>query len=201
MSYSQFTLKQIKEDFLVTLVEDRDLFAAVAPRPISPELAGILAENVPLALAINTEKARSELIISPVLVELRKLFARKISLFSGVDFVVAPESNLNGFCDFIISHSPEQFFITAPVIAIVEAKNENIVGGLGQCLAELIAVRLFNEREGNPLPSVYGAVTTGSAWKFLKLADSTAYLNPREYHIEAIEKIMGILAAMVNQEV
>ena len=88
MSYSKFTLRKAKEEFQLALIEDRDLFSKIESHSISEDLTKILQENLPLALAINTEKARSELLISPILVELRKIFERKISLFSGVDFNV-----------------------------------------------------------------------------------------------------------------
>lgn len=200
MSFSDFTLKKVKEDFQLTLVEQDDLFASCAEVEVDEDLVRVLDENVPLALAINTEKARSELIIAPVLVALRRRFERKLSLFSGIDFAVDREQNLNGICDFIISRSAEQFYVAAPVVAVVEAKKENIVGGLGQCLAEMVAARVFNQQENTGISSVYGAVTTGSAWKFLKLGEEQGYIDLREYHIEGLGKIMGILSAMVEQE-
>lgn len=98
-------------------------------------LEEILRENLPIALASNTEKARSELIIAPILVELRRKLERKISLFSGINFTVEPELGLNGNCDFIISLSEEILFMTAPVITLVEAKKEDLNAGLGQCVA------------------------------------------------------------------
>lgn len=199
MPYSRFSLKKVKQDFALTLIEDQDLFSPVEPHSISEDLSRILQENLPLALAVSTEKARSELLISPILVELRKIFDRKISLFSGVDFNVDETRDLNGFCDFLISQSPEQFFITAPVVAIVEAKNEDLIGGMGQCVAEMIAAKLFNEKEKITLSWVYGAVTTGSLWKFLKLEQQNIWIDNREYHIENINKIIGILYAMVKQ--
>lgn len=68
-------------------------------------------------------------------------------------------------------------------------------------MAEMIAARIFNEREGNTVESIYGVVTTGSVWKFLKLTGSDATIDRKEYHIEQAGKIMGILAAMVKQKV
>ncbi len=74
---------------------------------ISPHLTTSLEENVLLAVSINTEKARSELIIANVLVEVRKLFQRCLSFFSGIEFTVDRELGLTGFCDFIVSLSKE----------------------------------------------------------------------------------------------
>jgi hypothetical protein len=115
-------------------------------------------------------------------------------LFSGKEFNVAPERGLNGFCDFLISLSPEQLLIKAPVIAIVEAKNDNIQLGLGQCIAEMVAAQLFNQKHNTLIQTVYGCVTTGTNWKFLKLQDKTVEIDLNEYFINDIGKILGILS-------
>jgi len=86
---------------------------------------------VELALAIDTEKARSEFIIAPILIELRSILADGFGLFSGVEFDVDASRGLNGFCDFIPTRSRIQSVITAPVLAIAEAKNDNLRNGLG----------------------------------------------------------------------
>ena len=124
MSYSDFTLQTVVKELQLVLNERTNLFAQIPESTISDHLAITLKENIPLALAINTEKARSELIIAAILVELRKMLNYQISLFSGVEFNVDPQRGLNGVCDFIITRSPEQFFIRAPAIVVVEAKAE-----------------------------------------------------------------------------
>ncbi len=198
MSYSDFTLQTVVKELQLVLNERTDLFAQVPESVISDYLAITLKENIPLALAINTEKARSELIIAVMLVELRKMLNYQISLFSGVEFNVDPPRGLNGVCDFIITRSPEQLFISAPIIIVVEAKNENIKGGLGQCIAAMLAARLFNAQGGQPIATVYGAVTSGSVWKFLQLVDSTTYIDLEEYYINHAGKILGILMHMAE---
>ncbi|CAK8725779.1 hypothetical protein H206_00072 [Candidatus Electrothrix aarhusensis] len=200
MSYSNFDLKTVKQKLGVHLAEQDGLFSAVAGITVSPSFQDILQENVPLARAINTEKARSELIIANILVELRKILKHQISLFSGIEFNVDRKKGLNGFCDFIISASQEQLLLNSPVIALVEAKNENIIGGLGQCIAEMVAAKLFNEAEGvENIGTIYGVVTTGTAWKFLKMEKLEVVIDLDEYSIEQPEKILGILLAMVKQ--
>jgi hypothetical protein len=199
MAYSDFTLKKVVQEFQLTLSENENLFDACLSVEPSAFLIETLNENVPLALSISTEKARSELIIINLFIELRKKYHHKISLFSGVKFDVDASKNLNGFCDFIISSSPEQLFITAPIIAVVEAKNENIISGLGQCIAEMIAAQQFNIEEKQEIKTIYGIVTTGNAWKFLKLAERNVCIDMKEYHIDNTAKILGILAAMVEQ--
>lgn len=198
MAYSQFSLTEIQEKFQVELHQHASLFAAIEPIALSETLTAILDENVSLALAIYTEKARSELIIAPILVELRKMLDRKISFFSGREFNVDAEQGLVGVCDFIISQSAELLLITAPVVAMVEAKNEDIRGGLPQCIAEMLAAQVFNQHAKNDIETVYGVVTTGNLWKFLTLNNRTVFVDLDEYHISQAGKLMAILRHMVE---
>jgi hypothetical protein len=200
MAYSDFTLKKVKSELDIKLVEKNSVFSHIRAVEISTYLKETLKRNIPLALAINTEKARSELIIINMLMEIKEKFSDKISLFSGIDFNVDREKGLTGFCDFIISNSPEQLYLDSPVITIAEAKNENIISGLGQCIAEMYASQIYNEKEGYNLPSVYGAVTTGDEWKFIKLIKDMAYIDTDNYYISDIDMIIGILAEMVQQK-
>jgi co-chaperonin GroES (HSP10) len=193
MAYSDFSLTKFKKNFNITIKEEADLFATVEPIEISEKLTNTLEETTELALAINTEKARSEMIITPILLEVRRKANYQISLFSGTDFNVDIERGLNGYCDFVISRSREQLTINAPVLIIVEAKNENIKGGLGQCAAAMLAAQLFNEQEGNEIKTIYGAVTTGDIWKFLKLEGTEIFIDLNNYYIKELNKILGIL--------
>jgi hypothetical protein len=200
MPFSNFTLSKVKNDFNITTLENQVLFPTIELIQPSELLTQNLKENLSLATAINTEKARSELIIMPVLTEVRRYLQGKISLFSGVDFNVDLENGLNGTCDFILTRSSEQFFITKPVVTIIEAKRENIPSGLGQCIATMIAAQRFNEQEGEPIDTLYGAVTTGTDWKFLKLIQHTAYIDSSDYFISEIDKILGILVSTLQPE-
>lgn len=200
MPYSQFTIEQIKSSFGIRLSEKVGIFANIPEASYSNFLSETLDYNIPLALAINSEKSRSELIVMPILIELRKQFSNQISLFSGKDFTVDSQKGLNGFCDFMISKSPEQLIIEAPVIAIVEAKNDNIETGLGQCMAEMIAAQLFNHQKGNEVQKVYGVVTTGSLWKFMQLEEQIITIDLNEYFLGNVGKIVGILRSLIETE-
>ena len=194
MAYSDFTLNLVKKKLHLTLAESVDLFAEVEVQPPSRLLQETLQYNLPLALAINTEKSRSELAIAPILVDVRRQLQSKISLFSGVEFNVEPTLGLNGICDFLLSASSEQLVISAPMVAIVEAKKENLNAGLGQCIAEMFAAKIFNEKEDRSVPAVYGAVTTGNIWKFLRLRDTVVEIDLTEYSIDQLDLVLGILS-------
>lgn len=193
MSYSEFTIASVKQKFNVDTDENTNLFSNVEEIEISELLKATLEENVPLALAISTEKARSEFIIAPILVELRRILHKEISLFSGIDFNVNEKEGLSGICDFIVSRSKEQLVLTAPVVMLVEAKNEDLKRDYGQCIAEMIAARQFNQRNSISFDFMYGVVTIGSIWHFLKLDKNTVYIDFSEYYINQVKKILGIL--------
>jgi hypothetical protein len=194
MAYSDFTLEKVQKAFDLAITEDVDIFANVPPLEPSSLLAEFLQDNAQLALKINTEKARSEMIIAPILLDFRKQFASPISLFSGVDFNVDFERGLNGTCDYIISNSTEQLFVKSPVIVLVEAKKENIVAGLGQCASEMLAAQIFNEREGTQIPVISGVVTSGNIWRFLQLSEKQLRVDATEYYLKDVNKVLGILA-------
>jgi len=199
MSYSQFTtLEMIESNFGIKIADKVGIFDQIPESEYSDFLGQTLQYNIALALAINTEKARSELIVTPILVELRKHFNYQISFFSGKEFNIDPEKGLNGFCDFLISRSPEQLLIKTPVVALVEAKNDNLQNGLPQCMAEMIAARIFNERNNNNISAIYGVVTTGTNWKFLRLINQTIEVDLNDYFIDKISKIIGILKHLIN---
>jgi hypothetical protein len=198
MSYSDFTLAKVIKEFGLQITDNYRMYSDIHEVEPSNLLAQTIEANIPLATASNTEKARSEMIICPILIEVRRQQNNQISLFSGIDFSIDNERGLNGNCDFIISRSPELFILTAPVIIIVEAKKENINGGLGQCVAEMLAARIFNEREGNDLSTIYGTVTSGTNWRFLKLEGDIVNIDLDEYYLSDIKKILGILASSVR---
>jgi len=200
MSYEEFNLEQINSDFGLAIEENVELFADIQEVQLDEFFLRYLHNNIPLAVAISTEKAKSEMILAPILIELRRMLNNQISLFSGVKFNVDSTRGLNGFCDFLISRSRQQSFIKSPVVAIVEAKNDNIKSGYAQCMAEMIAAQIFNEREGKEVENIFGVVTNGNQWKFLKLNKDTIYIDLNDYYIISPEKIMGILISMVKPE-
>lgn len=200
MAYSNFTLPAARAAFQLEEVDVAGLFSDIEPVAPSELLISILDRKIPLATAIGTEKAKSEMIVADVLVELREQLDRKISLFSGIDFNVDDELGLTGVCDFVISLSPVQFDLQAPIIVLVEAKNDNLEIGLGQCVAEMVAAQYFNAEQGNDIPRVYGATTTGVLWRFLKLEGQELQIDMLPYQIERCDKVLGILASMVAQK-
>ncbi len=200
MAYSDFNLSKVTQVFSLTVNDETVLFPDVAEVTPSERLQLFLQEYAPFGLKSRTEKARSEFVIAPVLAEACKLLAGKVSLFSGLEFNVEPEKGLKGSCDFILSLSPNAYELIAPAVMVVEAKKDDLPGGYGQCIAEMIAARLFNERAGINLRRIHGIVTTGHDWQFLKLEQSTAFLDQSIYYIAQPGKILGILLYILQPE-
>jgi hypothetical protein len=199
MAYSDFTLRKVKQSFGLTAVEGGRFLPEVEPIAPSAILVGLLEDTVPWAIAVGTEKAKSELIIAPTLLEVKRLLNRQISVFSGTDFTVDTAAGLNGVCDFLISRSPEQFEIEAPAVMLVEAKRDNINSGLGQCIAEMVAAQRFNEINNNSIPIIYGSVTTGTAWRFMKLEGQIVTIDVSDYPFPPVETILSMLVWMVRE--
>lgn len=52
---------------------------------------------------------------------------------------------------------------------------------------------------GPPVPIIRaGPVTTGNQWKFLSLKGNTAYIDLKDYYIDQVDSIMGILVGLVQ---
>lgn len=197
MAFQQFTFPQVAVDLGLTLL-DADLFGSVPGEVVSPEFEASIADGANLASAINTEKARSEFVIAPVLLDLRRRHPGEFTLFSGVELVADANRGLNGICDFLLAKSPSQHLVSAPILTVVEAKNDNIRNGFGQCIASMVAVKLVNDAAGKTQPALYGCVSNGTQWKFFALADTTVMIDSVEYQLNELGKILAILGSIVT---
>jgi hypothetical protein len=196
MVYIDFTVGKVKQAFGIQTIEGKPFFPTIAPVAPSSTLMEVLDETLPLAVALPSEKAKSELLISPILVEVRKYLKHQVSLFSGQDFTVDADLGLSGICDFLISRSPEQLEIESPVVVLVEAKKADINSGMGQCMAEMVAAQQFNQKAGQPLKPVYGCVTSGLLWRFLKLEGNQMTVDLKDYSLEPLSDLLGKLVWM-----
>jgi hypothetical protein len=132
------------------------------------------------------------------LLEVKRQLKGQISVFSGEEFNVQPEVDLTGYVDFLISRSPEQLYIKAPAVVLVEAKKEDLKPALGQCLAEMVAAQRFNQQKQQPISTIYGTVTSGTVWRFLKLEGQTVTIDLTDYPLPPVEQILGKLVWMVE---
>jgi len=197
MSFRDFTFPAVIEKLGLSF-QTEDVFRDVPS--VSPRAAFVdtIHEGAELSQGLNNEKARSEFVIAPVLMELRRMFPRKFGLFSGTELNVDAANGLSGVCDFMISRVPMEYILKAPIVTIAEAKNDNVWNGYGQCIAAMHAAVLFNAKAGAPTPVVYGISTTGTQWKFLRLAESVVALDRADYFITQPERLLGVLSRMIE---
>lgn len=201
MSYSDFkTLAQAVQTFELTISEQGPI---IDSQPLAPSLflQQVFERELDWAIAVATEQSRREALTHNVLLEVREHKQRRVSVFSGKDFTVEPSTGLNGYCDYLVSLSAVQSVITAPVVIIAEAKKGDVDLGLGQCVAGMVAAQLFNQRHQQALSKVYGAVTSGTVWKFLSLEQQTLQLDLTEYAIPPVDTVLGLLAAITEPQV
>lgn len=197
MSYKHFTLEKVIHEFALQ-INKTTLFKHVKSITIRPTYEPILAKGLQFALPTGSEKIRNELIVMPMLLELYDLNPMRISIHSGVTLNVDRKRGLTGECDFLLSLDQVTEFIAAPIFFIVEAKKQDIAAGLGQCAAQMVGAQLFNQRRGIAIPYIFGCVTTGAEWCFLKLQDTQLLLDSQEYSIRYPEEILGVFQAIIN---
>ena len=174
------------------------LFPDVPAASVDPGLAARLVRGVKKATAIDTEKARSEFVIAPVLDEVLRLLDDRPTIFSGVEFNVDSARGLVGRCDFLISRDPMMFIVTAPVIAVAEGKNGITREGFGQCIAGMVAVRDFNQAAARPIAQVYGLSTNGEEWRLFRLTGTALTIDTDEYHINDPGRLLGVLCHIIE---
>ncbi len=151
-------------------------------------------------LPMSTEKARSELLIMPILLELKRQNSLKITLFSGYKLDVDTTRGLRGFCDFLISSKLQAAFLESPIIAVVEAKQDkDLIEAAPQCIAEMYAAQLFNERHNTQVPVIYGTVTSGYEWVFMKLENQQVIIDTERYNIAHLEDLLGIWQTIIAE--
>lgn len=196
MAYSDFTsISQVEKKYQLSQ-KKTNLFSEFALIEASDRLKMELTEAQEYYSMVS-EKAKSEFLIAPVLRELHRRNKEKVNLFSGIG-LTTDISELNGYCDYILSLEPDTFELKSPIFCLVEAKNRTVEEGFGQCAAEMYAAHLFNLAEENPLPYIYGVVTTGYDWAFLKLQQNIIYVDTARYSLRNLSELMGVLQFAVN---
>lgn len=147
--------------------------------------------------SLTTEKAKSEFLITPVLREVRRTHLDSVGVFSGVN-LDAPAAGLSGFCDFILSRHPETVELTAPICCLVEAKNRTLEEGFAQCAAEMYAATLFNESNEKLHQFMYGCVTNGYDWSFLRLEKQLLQIDTERFFLNQVSSILGVFQIIID---
>lgn len=188
MGYSNF--RKIR-----TVVKKFDLDAQIIPlfeNTPKVEPSNWLIESLRLSrlMPLMNEKTKAERVVSPILLEIVQNYHDKITLFSGEEISVNPSEDLSGECDFFFALHPPKPYIEAPIISLVEAKDEDMEWGLAQCSAQLYGAKLFNEQEGKTFPILYGCATDGVEWQFIRFQDNIFYVDNQVY--TDLRELLGV---------
>ena len=195
MAFTDFTLESVEAD--LGIIPRPGVIFPHLPEVAAPLwLADTLARGMQLALV--SEKARSEFIVAPILLAVRELSGGRVSILSGQRLDVDPARHLQGECDFILARSEPLPRLRAPLLTMVEAKKNDIEAGLGQCIAQMVAAQIFNERSGQK-EAVYGCVTTGEDWQFLRLEGQAVVIDTMRRYINDVASVLAALLASVGQ--
>ena len=194
MSYTDFTLETV-ESQLGVRVRAGDLFPGLVPVPVPDWLRAFLDRGMELAMV--SEKARSEFIVSPILLACRELSGGIMAIFSGQRLDVDPGRGLSGECDFVLTLSEPIPRLRAPIAICGRGEEDDIEAGLGQCIAQMVAARGFNDREQAAMRGVHGCVTTGENWQFLRLEGSAVTIDRVRIYIDNVGAILGVFEAIV----
>lgn len=196
LTYSQLDFQDLREQFGVEI--RRRAFLPVPLTPLSPPswlVEFLTGTELPLAIS-KSEKALSEAIIYPILAAIQRHHKHSVGLFSGEPLAAA---GLAGVCDFIFSLSPDTFEARPPIVVLVEAKRQDLLKAVPQCVGEMIAAQFINQAANVDFPTIYGCVTTGLQWQFLRLTDREATVDPQLFNFPAIGDIMAVLDWIIRQ--
>jgi hypothetical protein len=199
MPYSQFnTLKSLKKQLGLS-VTNQQLFEKIDL--IEP--SAWLKESLTLAInhktAFFSEKSRSEAIVFPILVSLQAMTNYQFALYSGANLDAEKEKGLNGECDYILGKGEQGSELECPIFCIVEAKDNDIDIGVPQCIAQMFGATIYNQQENNNISLIYGCVTTGETWQFIKFENNTAYIDTNRFYLTQLPEILGVINYIIQK--
>lgn len=196
MAYKNFTLEDLKTKFNLQERQEK-LFSNIIPLSYSAWLSETLAMGT--SNPIKSEKARSEMIITPILLELKKQNNDFFTIHSGDTLEGNKSVGLSGECDFILAKNTQSFTINFPIFALIEAKRQDFELGINQCTAQMYGAWLYNIKRKQTLPLLYGCVTTADEWQFIKFENDTFLIDKDKYFINDLPTILGIFQFIIDQ--
>ena len=91
--------------------------------------------------------------------------------------------------------------VEAPVIVLLEAKKGDLRLGVGQCIAETIAAQRFNQTSLKDVSAIYGCITTGTVWRFMRLVGQTVEVDLEDYQLTPVSQIIGFFIWMIKDAI
>ena len=193
--YSSFSFKTVKKQFGLKSVKGI-IFDNLMP--IEPSNWLLDALEMSSKMAIVSEKSRSEWIVSPIMMDIKRRNVDKMNILSGENMDASKEQSLTGECDFIFVKDPDTFNVESLIFCLVEAERHDLIGGMGQCTAQMVGARMLNEQDNVDFPMIYGCVTTGSDWQFLKLENQLVTIERNLKFINELPYLLGTFQRIID---
>lgn len=190
-SFSQITRIDLSKDFEINIFQGIFL-PQVESVPVPSWLQHVIESRRGSLATMRTEKSISEAFIAPILMAVEDEYKDKIRVFSGEPLIT---DELSGVCDFLITKDPKAFDPQGGYFILVEAKKQDLLSGVPQCVAEMYAAQTLN---GNS-DTVYGCVSIGVEWIFIKLEGKNATTDPTIFTITEVDKILGVFGWIINR--
>lgn len=201
--YKQYSTAQLKRIFKIQIQIDQDLFPAFQPTGQTYDRLQRIVEKMESRLTLSSadnEATRSSLLVSHILWEASDTYDLGIFFepLVEVQTELTPDlpHALNGKYDCALSLDNLDF--APPIVSVVEVKKSNLSEGLGQCLAEMYAtLKQFQQDR------IYGIITDGEVWSFLKLQGHLLDAHKSRFHISNVADIIdriGYIAQCYKQD-
>ena len=194
MTYRDFTIDDVRAK-LGLIVSRAPLFGPVDPATPPGWLTHVLAR--PVRDTVTGEKGRSEFIVAPVLVAVQELAGDRVAIFSGHRLEIDPALGLTGECDFLLGEPTDVPALSPPIFTLVEAKRGELEAGYGQCLAQMRGAQIFNARAGFVDRPVWGCVTNGLNWQFLRLDGDRARIDSRARPLDELGTLLALFLDVI----
>lgn len=197
MAFTDFTLDRASKTFGLA-VQRFPFFTDVMACQSSSWLLETLQRGQPMAFI--SDKSRAENMIAPILLEVYAFVATQISVYVGQPLDFESSRGLDGHCDYVFVQSVPVSMLQVPIVCLVsQAKRQDIEYGYGEIVAQLVAAQAFNEREEASVPVLYGCISTGETWQFLRLKGKNIELDFNRYYISNLPELLGIFKLILEQ--
>ena len=195
MAYRDFTLRDLSNKFGIKNRKTQ-LFGKLEGIEPSEKLKESLEDAQ--ELPSRNEKAKSETLVFPILNELRKANHKFFTIYSGENLNADPDNGLKGECDFILARDIQSVDINLPIIQLVEAKKNDIELGIPQCAAQMVGAKIYNKQSEIEVDVIYGCVTTGDEWLFMKLDKNDLLVDKRTYYLNELPEILAVFQNIIE---
>lgn len=102
------------------------------------------------------------------------------------------------YSDFTVRKVKQTFGITTIEGGSFFPEIAHLNVGMGQCMAEMIAAQRFNLEADKPPMPIYGCITSGMLWRFLKLEGQDITIDLEDYALKPIDRLLGRLIWMAK---